>query len=35
MYTSNAGNAPGNGNTFPGCFDALGTYIFLNVSVQC
>ena len=34
VYTSSAGTAPGNGNTFPGYFDALGTYIFLNVSVK-
>jgi outer membrane receptor protein involved in Fe transport len=34
VYTSSAGTAPGNGNTFPGYFDALGTYIFLNISVQ-
>ena len=34
VYTSSAGTAPGNGNTFPGYFDALGTYVFLNISVQ-
>ena len=34
VYTSSAGTAPGNGNTFPGYFDALGTYVFLNLSVQ-
>lgn len=34
VYSSNAGNAPGNGNTFPGYFDALGTYIFLNATFQ-
>jgi outer membrane receptor protein involved in Fe transport len=33
-YTSDAGTAPGNGNTFPGFFDAFGQYIFLNVTVQ-
>ena len=27
-YTSDAGTAPGNGNTFPGYFDAFGQYIF-------
>ena len=34
VYTSSAGTAPGNGNTFPGYFDALGTYIFLNASFE-
>jgi len=34
VYTSSAGTAPGNGNTFPGYFDALGTYIFLSLSIQ-
>ena len=33
-YTSDAGTAPGNGNTFPGYFDAFGQYIFLNVTLQ-
>ena len=32
VYTSSAGTAPGNGNTFPGYFDALGTYVFVNIS---
>ena len=31
--TSDAGTAPGNGNTFPAYFDALGRYIFVNVGV--
>ena len=31
-YTSDAGTAPGNGNTFPGYFDAFGRYIFLNLT---
>ena len=31
--TSDAGTAPGNGNTFPAYFDALGRYIFFNVGV--
>ena len=34
VYTSSAGTAPGNGNTFPGYFDALGTYIFLNATFE-
>jgi len=33
-YTSDAGTAPGNGNTFPGYFDAFGQYIFLNLTVS-
>ena len=33
-YTSDAGTAPGNGNTFPGYFDAFGTYVFLSASLQ-
>ena len=33
-YTSDAGSAPGNGNTFPGYFDAFGQYIFLNLTVS-
>ena len=32
-YTSDAGTAPGNGNTFPGFFDAFGQYVFLNLTV--
>ena len=31
--SSDAGTAPGNGNTFPAYFDALGRYIFVNVGV--
>jgi outer membrane receptor protein involved in Fe transport len=31
-YTSDAGTAPGNGNTFPAFFDAFGRYIFLNLT---
>ena len=31
-YTSNAGTAPGNGNTFPAYFDALGRYVFLSLN---
>ena len=34
VYTSSAGTAPGNGNTFPGYFDALGTYIFVNATFE-
>ena len=33
-YTSDAGTAPGNGNTFPGYFDAFGQYIFLNLTLS-
>ena len=33
-YTSDAGTAPGNGNTFPGYFDAFGQYIFLNMTLS-
>tara|TARA_B100000029_G_scaffold516450_1_gene629927 strand:+ start:6334 stop:9339 length:3006 start_codon:yes stop_codon:yes gene_type:complete len=33
-YTSDAGTAPGNGNTFPGYFDAFGQYVFLNLTVS-
>jgi iron complex outermembrane recepter protein len=33
-YTSDAGTAPGNGNTFPGYFDAFGQYIFINFTVS-
>ena len=32
--TSNAGTAPGNGNTFPAYFDALGRYMFLTVEAS-
>ena len=31
--TSDAGTAPGNGNTFPAYFDALGRYVFVNLGV--
>ena len=31
-YTSDAGTAPGNGNTFPAYFDAFGRYIFVNLT---
>ena len=31
-YTSDAGTAPGNGNTFPAYFDAFGRYVFLNLT---
>ena len=31
--SSDAGTAPGNGNTFPAFFDALGRYFFVNVGV--
>ncbi len=34
QVSSDAGTAPGNGNTFPAYFDALGRYIFLNVGVE-
>lgn len=30
--TSDAGTAPGNGNTFPAYFDALGRYMYFNLS---
>lgn len=33
QVSSDAGTAPGNGNTFPAFFDALGRYVFLNVGV--
>ena len=32
--SSDAGTAPGNGNTFPAFFDALGRYVFVNVGVD-
>ena len=32
--TSNAGNMPGNGNTFPAHFDALGRYMFLTLEAN-
>ena len=31
-YTSDAGTAPGNGNTFPGYFDAFGRHIHLSIN---
>ena len=31
--SSDAGTAPGNGNTFPAYFDALGRYVFVNLGV--
>ncbi len=34
QVSSDAGTAPGNGNTFPAFFDALGRYVFLNVGVD-
>ncbi len=32
--SSDAGSAPGNGNTFPAYFDALGRYIFVTLGVE-
>jgi outer membrane receptor protein involved in Fe transport len=32
--TSDAGTAPGNGNTFPAYFDALGRYMYINLSAS-
>lgn len=32
--TSNAGTAPGNGNTFPAYFDALGRYAHISLELQ-
>ncbi len=34
QVSSDAGTAPGNGNTFPAYFDALGRYVFVNVGVS-
>ena len=34
QVSSDAGTAPGNGNTFPAFFDALGRYMFVNVGVS-
>lgn len=34
QVSSDAGTAPGNGNTFPAFFDALGRYIFFNVGIS-
>lgn len=33
QVSSDAGTAPGNGNTFPAYFDALGRYMFMNIEV--
>jgi len=33
-YTSDAGTAPGNGNTFPAYFDALGRYVYMNIGFK-
>jgi len=32
--SSDVGNAPGNGNVFPGYYDALGRYVFAGISLQ-
>ena len=32
--TSDAGTAPGNGNTFPGYFDALGRYVYVTLNAN-
>ncbi|MCY4129558.1 MAG: TonB-dependent receptor [Gammaproteobacteria bacterium] len=34
QVSSDAGTAPGNGNTFPAYFDALGRYMFVNFEVN-
>ncbi|MXY91052.1 MAG: TonB-dependent receptor plug domain-containing protein [Gammaproteobacteria bacterium] len=34
QVTSDAGTQPGNGNTFPAYFDALGRYVFVNLGVN-
>ena len=34
VYTSSAGTAPGNGNTFPGYFDALGNIYILKCFIR-
>ena len=34
QVSSDAGTAPGNGNTFPAYFDALGRYMFVNVGLS-
>ncbi|MCY4096204.1 MAG: TonB-dependent receptor [Gammaproteobacteria bacterium] len=34
QVSSDAGTAPGNGNTFPAYFDALGRYVFINLEVN-
>ena len=33
-YTSDAGTAPGNGNTLPGYFDSLGRYVYMSIGVK-
>ena len=34
QVSSDAGTAPGNGNTFPAFFDAFGRYVFVNLGVS-
>ena len=34
QVSSDAGTAPGNGNTFPAFFDALGHHVFVNLGVS-
>lgn len=34
QVSSDAGTAPGNGNTFPAFFDALGRYVHVNLEVN-
>ncbi len=34
QVSSDAGTAPGNGNTFPAFFDALGRYVFITLGVS-
>ena len=34
QVSSDAGTAPGNGNTFPAFFDALGRYVFIDLGVS-
>jgi outer membrane receptor protein involved in Fe transport len=33
-FASDVGNAPGNGNVFPGSYDSLGRYIFAGFSLE-
>jgi len=33
-YSADVGNAPGNGNVFPGIYDSLGRYIFAGISLE-
>jgi outer membrane receptor protein involved in Fe transport len=33
-YSPDVGNAPGNGNVFPGYYDSLGRYIFAGISLR-